>query len=237
MLVNYRVPPELLRPLVPPGAELDTPDQAPERHLLSLVALEFTDLRVRGVPIPTARAFAGVNLRFYVRRGPLRAATFLRQYAPAPLVVLGARLSYRQPYASAAIDHAVRVAGEVIHVHTRLARRGYRGEIRLRARNTPETPPPESEAHFLKERYWGFGRDRRGRGVRFRVEHPVWRIYPVEDCVVTIDPGVLLGGAWRELDWSAARHSVVFAEGSPAAIYPAEPLAEAVERRGESLPR
>ncbi|HEX5502639.1 MAG TPA: DUF2071 domain-containing protein [Thermomicrobiales bacterium] len=224
VLVNYRVPRELLLPHVPLGSELDTPDDAPDLHLLSLVAFHFDDTRVRGVPLVTARHFPEVNLRCYVRRGPRRATVFLREFVPAPLVALGARLLYQQPYHLATIAHRVAFAPDEVTVWTDFRHRAERGAIRLRARNAPATPPTDSQEHFLKEHYWGFDRDRRGASFRYRVEHPVWRTYPVADARVTCDPGALLGGAWRGLDWPAALHSVLFAAGSAVTVYGKEEL-------------
>jgi uncharacterized protein len=224
VLANYRVPAELLLPHVPPGSELDTPDDAPGLHLLSLVALHFTDMRVYRIPIPTARNFPEVNLRFYVRRGDKRATVFLREYVPSPLVVLGARLLYFQPYYLAKIDHQVQTEGESINVHTRFKHRRHSGEIRLRARNIPQIPPHDSQEHFLKEHYWGFDRTWRGKSFRYRVDHPVWRTFPVEQAEITIDPGALLGGPWQHHPWRDSLHSVLLAEGSPATVYEAEPL-------------
>ncbi len=226
VLVNYRVPPELLLPRVPPGAELDTPDGSPELHVVSLVAFEFGGMRVRGLPIPSTGRFPEVNLRFYVRRGERRATVFLREFVPAPLVVLGARLLYHQPYALARIGHEVSVGEGRRRVRTSFVSGRKRGEIEVEARDEPFVPAPDSEEHFLKEHYWGFDRAPDGRGFRYRVDHPVWRVYPVERSSVTIDPGALLGGAWRELDWPGSRHSVLYAEGSAATVYGAEPLVD-----------
>lgn len=224
VLVNYRVPPELLLPHVPPGSELDTPDDDPSLHLLSLVALEFADMRVRGIPIPTARNFPEINLRFYVRRGPMRAVVFLREFVPTRLVVLGARLLYNQPYYLARITHHTHRDGGRVRVDTTFEHRRHRGIIRIDAQDEPFIPPEDSQEHFLKEHYWGFDRDRAGRSFRYRVTHPVWRIYPIEDAEVTISPGALLGGEWQSVAWEKALHSIVWAEGSEAAVYPAEPL-------------
>ncbi|MBI3971497.1 MAG: DUF2071 domain-containing protein [Chloroflexi bacterium] len=226
VLASYRVPPELLQPHIPPGSELDAPDDAPGLHLLSLVALRFSDTRVLGVPVPTAQDFPELNLRFYARRGERRAAVFLREFVPVPLVVLGARLLYRQPYHLASVAHRVRSERGLIRVHTTFAHRGHHGELRLVARDAPETPPPGSQAHWLKEHYWGFDRGWTGQGFRYRVAHPVWRTHPVLEAEVSIDPGAILGGAWRSLDWPERLHSVVFADGSAATVYTPEPLVE-----------
>lgn len=224
LLVNYRVPPELLRPYLPPGSELDTPDSAPDLHLLSLVAFHFERTRVWGIPLPTAQHFPEINLRFYLRRDEKRAVLFLREFVPTPLVALGARLLYHQPYHLATIAHQIRNKGGRIHAYTRFRHGPHRGELRVRAHNEPAIPPPESEAHFLKEHYWGFDRTPHGKSFRYRVDHPLWATYPVESAEVHFDPGALLGGAWQEIDWEAARHSVLFARGSDVVVHGAEPL-------------
>ena len=224
VLANFRAPAELLRPHVPPGSELDTPDEAPGEHLVSVVAFRFSAVRVFGLPLLTAQDFPEVNLRFYVRRGARRAAVFLNEYVPARAVVIGARLIYNQPYRLAAINHRVRVEADTIAVETTFRRGARRGEIRLRAANRPVIPPETGVEHFLKEHYWGFDRGRHGTSFRYRVDHPVWRTYPVEEHHVTIDPAILGDDRWQGIDWGDRLHSVLLAEGSDATIYGAEPL-------------
>lgn len=224
ILVNYRVPPALLAPHVPPGSRLDTPDGKPDLHLLSLVAFHFSRTRVWGLPLPTGEFFPELNLRFYVRRADLRATVFLKEYVPVPLVALGARLLYRQPYELATLAHQLRRGDQERRLLTRFRQGANHGQIRLRAADRPTVPPSDSEAHFLKEHNWGFDRDRRGRTFRYRVTHPFWATYPVEEVEVAFDPGALLGGAWRDHPWNTSIHSVLYAAGSDVALYPAEPL-------------
>lgn len=229
LLVNYRVPPDLLQPHVPPGTVLDTADDAPGVTLLSAVALRFRDTRVRGVPILTALDFAELNLRFYVCHGERRASVFLREYVPAPAIILGARLFYRQPYFPARISHTAERENGYIRVRTRFRTRGQRGGFDVTARDEPFVPEPSEPAHALKERYWGVHADGRGGSFLYRVEHPVWATYPVEHMEATLDPGALLGGPWQEIDWDAARHWVIFAAGSEARVFDPEPLVPAGE--------
>jgi uncharacterized protein len=224
VLVSYRVPSELLMPHLPPGIELDTLDEAPEAGLVSVVALRFRALRVHRVPIPTAQDFGEVNLRFYVRRATDHGSVFLREYVSHPLVIAGARLFYGEPYRRARIRHdAVRDAS-TMRVETSFARGDRSGRIQLVADADACVPDPGSIEHWLKERYWGFGRGRDGGTVRYRVTHPVWPIHRVRDASLGVDPGLLMGGGWGEIDWARQWHSTVVAAGSPAAIYPAETL-------------
>src|SRR2546423_13280170 len=87
-LATYAVPPALLRPRLAAGLELDTRDG---QAFVSLVAFDFLDTRVLGVPWPGFRDFAELNLRFYVRRGADRGVMFVREFVPQRLVAWMAR--------------------------------------------------------------------------------------------------------------------------------------------------
>src|SRR5688500_10577936 len=105
-MLNYRVAPELLRPHVPAGTELDTWNDAVH---VSVVGFLFRDTRVLGIPVPFHRRFEDVNLRFYVRRevdGEVRrAVTFLRELVPRRAIATVARLAYAEPYTALPMRH------------------------------------------------------------------------------------------------------------------------------------
>lgn len=218
VLVNYRVPETWLTPYVPPGAWLDTPDDEPESHLISLVAFHFSETRVLGVPLPTAGHFPELNLRFYVRDEHRRATTFMKEYVPVPLVALGARLLYHQPYELATIAHRLTMRDGRVESYTRFRQGANSGEIRISARDEPVIPAEGTIEHFIKEHYWGADTAPDGGALWYRVEHPRWEIWPVESATVDFDPGALLGPPWNTLDWDAARHSVQLARGSAVAL-------------------
>src|SRR5262245_23022935 len=75
-LATDAVPPALLRPRLAPGLDLDTRDG---QAFVSLVAFDFLDTRVLGVPWPGYRNFPELNLRFYVRHGGERGVMFIRE--------------------------------------------------------------------------------------------------------------------------------------------------------------
>src|SRR5438132_9933153 len=96
-ILTWEVPPALLEPHLPAGLELDRRDG---RAVASLVAFDFLDTRVLGVPWPGYRDFPEVNLRFYVRHGAQRGVVFVREFVPSRLVALLARLLYHEAYAA-----------------------------------------------------------------------------------------------------------------------------------------
>ena len=191
----------------------------------TLSVCEVADTAAFGIPIPTAGWFPELNLRFYVRRGEKRATVFLREFVPNALITLGARWLYHQPYNLALIQHHWRVRGDTIDIRTDFTFRDSYGSLTVQAENSPGVPDPGSQAHFLKEHYWGFDRAPDGQSFRYQVAHPVWRPYPVRQHDVRFNPGTILGGVWRDLRWNELLHSVLCAEGSAVKVYTAEALA------------
>src|SRR5262249_41736617 len=94
-LATYAVPPPLLERRLPPGLQLDLRDG---KAFVSLVAFDFFDTKVLGVPWPGYRDFAELNLRFYVHQDGHRGVMFIREFVPQRLVALLARLLYNEPY-------------------------------------------------------------------------------------------------------------------------------------------
>src|SRR5438552_18677537 len=80
-ILTWEVPPALLEPHLPAGLELDRRDGA---AFASLVAFDFFDTRVLGIPWP---GFSEVNLRFYVRLWAQLEAFFLFEFVLLAIVV------------------------------------------------------------------------------------------------------------------------------------------------------
>jgi uncharacterized protein len=224
VLACFRTDPMLLVPHLPAGTELDTPDDHPDLHLVSVVALRFEQMHVHGMPVPTARSFAEVNVRFHARHGETRGVVFLREFVSNPLVILGARLLYQEPYRRADVEHSVRQGDGILRTTTTFRRGSWVDTMAVTARDQPIVPHPSTVEHFIKEKYGGFGRNRSGRTRRYRVTHPVWETHPILQASIGLDPGGLLGGRWRAVDWAPRLHTVVLAAGSPATIHEGEPL-------------
>jgi len=78
------------------------------------------------------------------------------------------------------------------------------------------------------EQRWGYGVSRRCKGLCYEVEHPRWRVYPVQNCRVDLDWNLVYGPEWRFLQ-GAQPVSVIFAEGSAVKVYPCTVLAKGDE--------
>jgi uncharacterized protein YqjF (DUF2071 family) len=216
VLANYAVPEELLRPLVPPGCELDRRDG---QCWASLVAFQFLDTRVLGVGWPGFRHFPEWNLRFYVRHGDERGVSFVREFVPSWLVASTARLIYNEPYRSARMSMEVKDLPESVAATYTVKWGGRVHSLRAAGAKPAVRPPSDSTEHWFKEHAWGFGTSRRGHLIRYEVKHPEWDVYPVREFAADVDWAALYGPEWGVMN-GAAPASVVLAVGSEVSVYP-----------------
>lgn len=215
-LLNYPVPEDVLAPYLPPGLTLDLYEGQP---YVSLVAFDFLDTRVLGVPWPGYRNFPEINLRFYVRDGDRRGVSFVREYVPRRLIAWIARGLYNEPYRRAPMRSRVQRDDTRITVQHWLTVGGRDQTLTVRAEGPPTVPPADSRAHFFKEHSWGYGHTRRGKLLTYEVRHPVWAVYRDAQVELDWDWAAIYGPAWAALQ-GVEPASVVLAEGSAIAVSP-----------------
>src|ERR1041385_7211042 len=104
LMLNYAVDALLLKPLVPPGTELDAFEG---KAYVSLVGFEFNRTRVLGWAVPFHQNFEEVNLRFYVRRGSKRGVVFIRELVPRYAVAAIARWAFNENYSCVPMSHRI----------------------------------------------------------------------------------------------------------------------------------
>ena len=220
-LATYAVPPALLQARLPRGLELDTRDG---NAFVSLVAFEFLNTRFRGIPCWGYRRFPELNLRFYVRQGHDRGVIFLREFVRPRLIAWVARAIYNEPYRVAPLTSHCHDDGDGRTMEYRLTHGGREYVLRVSGRKPAYSPNRDSDEHFFKEHYWGFGRTRRGEALRYEVAHPVWEVFPVQSYHIDLDWVSVYGPEWEALN-KATPVSTVFAVGSAIAVYPKTMLA------------
>lgn len=183
LLFNYAVPPEILAYL-PPDTELDIRDGSAH---LSLVAFQFLRTRVFGVQWPGFTNFTEINLRFYVKYKGERGVSFVKEYVPSILVAAIARWTYNEPYKSAAMEGFINESVDRISAEYRLVDGQHKMRFYAKGQKKPFMPESESLEHHFKEHELGVGRDRRGNVLTYRVHHPHWEIYPIEEYDIQVD--------------------------------------------------
>jgi uncharacterized protein YqjF (DUF2071 family) len=222
LMLNYEIAPQILRPFVPAGVGLDLFEG---RALVSVVGFRFLRTRLLRVSIPFHRDFDEVNLRFYVRRempeGEVRrGVAFIRELVPRAAIALVARIAYNEPYLSVPM-HSMAPAGmseSPGRVEYHWTTPAGPQHVAATAVGAPSVPPPDSEAAFITEHYWGYTRQRDGGTVEYQVSHPAWRVWSVEATGSFIDV-VNLYGAVFEPALREKPISAFLAEGSAVTVH------------------
>lgn len=217
-MLSFQAEPTLLRAFVPRGTELDTYDG---RALVSLVGFRFLHTRVLGWRIPFHQDFDEVNLRFYVRRevrGEVRrGVTFIREIVPRRLIALVARIAYNERYVALPMRSDVPSDGMPARVQYAWKSSGTWQHIAVTPQGSPVLPA-DGEVRFITDHKWGYSRQRDGRTLEYRVEHPLWRVWTGAQPEVSGDLGALYGPAFAN---AIARPpiSALLAEGSPVTVF------------------
>jgi len=181
VMLNYEVDPQLLRSHIPRGTELDS---FAGRTYVSVVAFQFLNTRLLGIPIPFHRHFDEVNLRFYVCRnapdGRRRGVVFIKEIVPRAALAWIARRVYNENYVALPMRSCVELSEPTQGTRTagyewRHGDRWHR--IVAEVRGAPSTPEPNSLESFITEHYWGYSVQPDGSTIEYRVEHPQWRVW------------------------------------------------------------
>jgi uncharacterized protein len=219
--LSFAVPDELLLPLLPKGLELDRYDG--KAHV-TLAAFDFLETRVRGVKVPFHINFPEVNLRFYVHHNGRRGVVFIREYVPKHCIALIAHRVYNEPYVSFPMESKLlpQADGSLRLLHQIWKDKDeFALEVLVSGEET--IPGPETTAHFFKEHEWGFGRDKKGETVVYRVEHPLWATRDIDVQRLTFDFEKLYGPEWKWLNGRLPDHAL-YCAGSPIKVYGAKHL-------------
>ena len=228
LVLNYEIDPDVLAPLTPSGVELDTWQG---QTLVSLVGFMFLNPKLLGLPVPADRSFEAVNLRFYVRRKVgdawRRGVVLVKELVPRFWAARMARWFYGENYAALPMQHTVEsYAGSnlpwLVEYRWRL-RNHWRRRPRLHrlgglAVGEAREIAADSKEAFITERDWGYTRLNPTDTGEYRVEHPRWRVWDVEQPYLLCDVSALYGPQFQAA-LCCRPHSALLAEGSTVRVY------------------
>jgi uncharacterized protein YqjF (DUF2071 family) len=208
VIVTWSVPEKLLAPHLPRGLELD---RCEEHACVSLVAFDFRDCRVKGIPFPGLVNFPEVNLRFYVREisSGRRGVVFIREFVPSRVIATVARVVYNEPYRAVPMTSRVEASDQGVSIEHRLHVDSAKLTIAAQASARTLTPADHTVEHFFKEHSWGYGVDRRGRVLVYEVQHPVWAIHERGAARIDGDLGRVYGPEWAFLNEQVPLSTIV----------------------------
>ena len=214
-MANYEVDPVVLASRVPRGTGIDLNEG---RCFVSLVGFMFLDTRVLGVPIPFHINFEEVNLRYYVKRElPMetrRAVCFVKEIVPRMAIATVARLMYDEPYETWSMAHT-RTEKEVGYTWEK---GGCRNSLSVTVADSLGVPDEGSHGEFIIEHYWGYTQRSATRVDEYKVEHPKWELFSVNNVKIDVDFGKTYGEEFAFLK-ERQPYSVLLAKGSEVAVY------------------
>ncbi len=221
LFLTFEAAEQLVRGHLPPGV---APDRWNGATHVSLVALQLSDIRVRGWRVPGFSAHPQVNFRTYVRYRGEPGVCFLRQLVPSRLIAAVGRWRYGEPFRAMPVRSRVTAVDTEVRAEYGIGSAATGWHVRVTGSQAARVPSPGSAEHYFTERVLGCRAARGGGGggglTIFRVEHPPWAVRAVRAVECDVDFGRLYGREWRFLN-ERPPVSVVFAMGSEVAVYDA----------------
>jgi uncharacterized protein YqjF (DUF2071 family) len=180
LFAHWRLPGDVIRRKLPKSIELDTFDGD---AWISVIPFYMTGVRLRWAPpIPTAHAFAELNVRTYVRHRGVAGIWFFSLDAESTLAVIGARLGAALPYYRAAMQVRCR-RRDINYCSDRvIGTTPACFDATYWPRDERQTPAPGSLEYFLTERYSLFSSSG-DRIWRIDIAHPRWDL---QDAVAVV---------------------------------------------------
>ncbi|HEY0656282.1 MAG TPA: DUF2071 domain-containing protein [Chryseosolibacter sp.] len=212
-MANYTVDPAVLQPFVPAKTELDYWNN---QCYVSLVGFMFLNTKLKGIPIPFHTNFPEVNLRFYVRYMDggawKRGVVFIKEIVPQPALTFVANAVYNENYETLRMKHDIRASANALSVSYEW-KKGRWHSFAVTAHPHTIAIGEGSEEEFITEHFWGYTKLTSMRSSEYQVEHPRWKVYPVNEFTIDVDFGVVYGERFDFLRTQSPQ-SVFLAEGS-----------------------
>jgi uncharacterized protein len=172
LFAHWRVPVEVLRPVVHPAIPVDEFDGS---AWIGVTPFKVEGFRPRWLPPPPGlSSFLECNVRTYATIGGRPGIWFFSLDAESRFAVRGARRFWRLPYFLAEMDAGARYSTR------RVSDDGPRAELKIEYAPTGGEyhAEPGTLEHFLTERYCLYTVDDEGRAMRGDIDHPPWPLQP-----------------------------------------------------------
>ena len=221
LMLNYAVDPELLRPFVPEGTELDSHEGL---TYASLIGFQFNKTRLLGRAVPFHQAFEEVNLSFYVRRATRRGVVFIRELVPKVAVTAIARFAYGENYSCVPMSHRLESKAGQLSAEYSWGTGAARCTISATTTREPYLPDQGSLSEFITEHYWGYA-IRNGRTVEYQVDHPQWQVREADAAQFSGEGDRYYGSDFARLI-AQPPDSAFLAEGSAVTVFKGTPISK-----------
>jgi uncharacterized protein YqjF (DUF2071 family) len=211
LVINYKIDPITLKPLLPRGTELDSFNG---EYFISLVGFMFKKNKFAGL-LPTFPYvnFEEANLRFYVKRyineECRKGVAFIREVVPAKLIAFLARAIYNEPYLALPMSHEIQAQSVSYSWKSDFEVCSISAKIETLTQPLQQNTFP----HFILEHYWGYTAQKNGSAIEYKVEHPPWNYHNVIALEISSSTAKFYGGRFEEV-LQQKPHSAFVAQGS-----------------------
>lgn len=217
VMVNYEINPNILKPYLPKGVELDFFD---DKTYVSLVGFMFQEISILGIPIPFIGSFEEINLRFYVKRtegdSVKRGVVFIKEVVSSKIIAYIANKLFKEQYVSIPTINSFNIDmqknilyGWKINLewHT----------ISVTTELNKQNIEQGSFEQFIFERYYGYAKNKARNTFEYRIHHPKWVTNKILSYSIDCDFNLMFGNKFNELN-NHIPNSIFYAEGSDIAI-------------------
>jgi len=218
IMANYEVSENVLQPYIPQGVVLD---DFQGKHLVSLVGFMFLNTRLFGIPVPLMGNFEEVNLRFYVKRKVAgewrRGVVFVNESVPFAPVAWLANVLYKEHYIALKTWHSWKMENDKQRIAYSWEKRGETMGLEVIAGLNPRAMQAGSEQEFIFEHYFGYTRVSDSETWEYKVNHPAWNVFQVNDYQIDCHFETMYGAEFGFLN-TVKPSSVFLAEGSAISV-------------------
>jgi uncharacterized protein YqjF (DUF2071 family) len=222
-IANYAADNQLLQRYLPHKTEIDLYNNT---CYVSLVGFMFMNTRLRGCRIPFHINFQEVNLRFYVRYKDgqewKRGVVFIKEIVPRPALSFVANTVYKENYETMPMKHFWELKNDSLYVEYKWKKKNWH-TLQVTADKNAEPIAEGSEEEFITEHYWGYTKLNQLKTSEYRVEHPRWQVYKVNNYAIDVDFSGVYGNEFSFLNKETPK-SVFLAEGSEIIVQAAKKI-------------
>lgn len=213
ILINYEVDPNILKPFIPKGTQLDSFNG---KYYVSIVGFMFKNTKVLGIKLPYHINFEEVNLRFYVKHNDKRGVVFIKEIVPKALITLVANSIYHEHYQTNKMQHSWIETKEhnTFQYQWKLNQKWQ--SISVKTEKSLSNIKENSEEQFITEHYFGYTKHK-NKTFEYEVAHPTWQQLKVVDCDINIDFEANYGKRFKILQ-TLNPSSVILAKGSTVTV-------------------
>jgi uncharacterized protein YqjF (DUF2071 family) len=218
IMANYTVDPDVLKPYLPNGVELDTYNN---KTYVSLVGFIFKKTSLFHIPIPFLGTFEEINLRFYVKRMEgntiKRGVVFINETVPYKIVAWLANKLYKEHYTVIPTKNVIDTTGFSKNLQYSWKINKKWNRISVSTSREKEHMQVGSLDEFIFEHYYGYTKIDNTETQEYKVNHPRWLVNKVLDHSIQCDFNAMYGSDFAFLNHQEP-DTVIVAEGSAVTI-------------------